>query len=82
MHPVVFRDALKIVTLLKSESMQTTIIREKLHQLIDELEDKKAEAIYTLLAEEQHTELQRRKLILSERERYLKGEAFPIARTK
>lgn len=54
--------------------METTIIRKKLHQLIDKLEDKKAEAIYTLLSEDVDNDLQRKKLILSEREKYLNGE--------
>ena len=32
--------------------MEIEIIRQKLHQFIDALEDKKAEAIYTLLENE------------------------------
>lgn len=54
--------------------MQTTIIREKLHQFIDSIEDKKAEAIYTLFEDEIDTDVLRRKLIQSEREKYLRGE--------
>lgn len=54
--------------------METTIIRKKLHQLIDEMGDKKAEAIYTLLSEDVNNDQQRQKLILSEREKYLRGE--------
>ncbi len=54
--------------------MQTTDIREKLHHFIDTIDDKKAEAIYTLLSEENDVEIQRRRLIQAEREVYLKGE--------
>ena len=49
-------------------------IRQKLHQFIDSIEDKRAEAIYTLLESEIDTDLQRRKLVMAEREKYLKGE--------
>ena len=54
--------------------METTIIRQKLHSFIDAIEDKKAEAIYTLFEEEIDTDKQRQKLILAERDKYLKGE--------
>ena len=54
--------------------MNTAGIREKLHHFIDTIEDKKAAAIYTLFENEMDTEAQRKKLILSERERYIKGE--------
>ena len=53
--------------------METTDIRRKLHQFIDSIEDKKAEAIYTLFEDEIDTDAQRRKLIQTERENYLKG---------
>ena len=53
--------------------MQTNI-RQKLHQFIDTIEDKKAEAIYTLLESEMDTDLQRHKLIMAEREKYINGE--------
>lgn len=53
--------------------MQTDI-RQKLHQFIDTIEDKKAEAIYTLLESEIDTDLQRHKLIMAEREKYINGE--------
>lgn len=46
--------------------MTTLIIREKLHQFIDIIEDKKAAAIYA--------SLQRKKLIVAEREKYIRGE--------
>ncbi len=54
--------------------MQTANIREKLHQFIDEMDDKKAEAFYTLLADENDAGAQRKKLVQAEREVYLKGE--------
>ena len=53
--------------------MQTSI-RQKLHQYIDSIEDKKAEAIYTLLESEIDTDLQRKRLVTAEREKYLHGE--------
>lgn len=55
-------------------NMETTGIRQKLHQFIDTIEDKKAEAIYTLFEDEIDTNVQRRKLIQAERENYLRGE--------
>ena len=54
--------------------MQTNTIREKVHHFIDTIDDKKAEAFYTLLSEENDVETQRRRLIKAEREAYLKGE--------
>ena len=54
--------------------METTVIRQKLHQFIDTIEDKKAQAIYTLFEDEIDTDVQRRKLIKAERENYLRGE--------
>ena len=54
--------------------MQTTSIRQKLHQFIDSIEDKKAEAIYTLFEDEIDTDVLRRKLIQAEREKYIRGE--------
>lgn len=54
--------------------METTSIRQKLHQFIDTIGDKKAEAIYTLFEDEIDTDAQRRKLIRAERENYLQGE--------
>jgi hypothetical protein len=53
--------------------MQTNI-RQKLHRFIDTIEDKKAEAIYTLLESEIDTDLQRHKLIMAEREKYINSE--------
>lgn len=54
--------------------METTSIRQKLHQFIDAIEDTKAEAIYTLFEDEIDTGVKRRKLIQAERENYLRGE--------
>jgi len=54
--------------------METTGIRQKLHQFIDTIEDKKAEAVYTLFEDEIDTDAHRRKLIQAERESYLRGE--------
>ncbi len=54
--------------------METTTTKQKLHQLIDTLEEKKVEAIYTLLEDEVNTDDYRRKLILAERTKYLAGE--------
>lgn len=51
-------------------------IREKLHQFIDSIEDKKAAAIYTLFEDEIENDVdaKRLNLIKEEREKYLKGE--------
>ena len=54
--------------------MQTSSIRQRLHQYIDSIEDKKVEAIYMLLENEIDTDTLRRKLIQIEREKYIKGE--------
>ena len=54
--------------------MQTTSLRQKLHQFIDTIEDKKAEAIYTLFEDEINSDDQRLKMIREEREKYLRGD--------
>lgn len=58
--------------------MSVTTIRQKLHQFIDAIEDRKAEAIYTLFEDEIDTDAQRRKLILAERKKHLNrhGKSF------
>ncbi|HEX5154727.1 MAG TPA: hypothetical protein VFW07_24940 [Parafilimonas sp.] len=58
--------------------MEATDIRKKLHEFIDTIEDKKAEAIYTLFEEEIDINAQRRKLVQAERQNYLlgKGKSF------
>lgn len=60
--------------------MNTTVVRKKLHDFIDSIGDKKAEAIYTLFEDEMDTDAQRKKLILSEREKYLRGEEKSYSR--
>jgi hypothetical protein len=54
--------------------MKIVQMRQKLHQFIDNMEDKKAEAIYTLLEDEMDAGLYRKKLIQQERQAYLAGE--------
>jgi hypothetical protein len=54
--------------------MSTTGIREKLHQYIDTIGDKKAAAIYALFEDDIDTDANRKRLILAEREKYLRGE--------
>ena len=54
--------------------MEIINIRQKLHQFIDTIEDKKAEAIYTLFEDEMNTDAKRRNLIQLEREKYLNEE--------
>ncbi len=54
--------------------MNTTGIRKKLHEFIDTIGDKKAEAIYTLFEDDIDTDAQRKRLIQSERKKYLMGE--------
>jgi hypothetical protein len=49
-------------------------IRQRLHQFIDSIEDKKAKAIYTLFADEIDNDEQRKKLIQAERKKYLQNE--------
>lgn len=53
--------------------MEISNIRQKLHQFIDAIEDKKAEAIYTLFEDEIDIDAYRKKLIQAERENYLLG---------
>lgn len=54
--------------------MTTLVIRKKLHQFIDVIEDKKAAAIYALLEDEMDGQTLRKKIIIAEREKYLKSE--------
>ena len=54
--------------------MEGIDIRQKLHELIDIVEDKKAEAIYTLLIDESDNDSKRKSLIQSERNKYLRNE--------
>jgi hypothetical protein len=62
------------LNLLQTVFMEIINIRQKLHQFIDMIEDKKAEAIYTLFEDEMNTDAKRRNLIQLEREKYLNEE--------
>lgn len=53
--------------------MQTNI-RQKLHDFIDSIDNKKAEAMYTIFENEIESDSHRRNLIRIEREKYLMGE--------
>ncbi len=52
--------------------MENIDIRQKLHQIIDTIEDKKVEAMYTLFEKEMDIESQRKILIQTEGQNYLK----------
>ncbi len=54
--------------------METEIIREKLHKIINEMDDQKAEAVYSLLMGEFETDSFRKQLIRFEREKFMRGE--------
>ena len=54
--------------------MEGLNIRQKLHDFIDAIEDKRAEAIYTLFEGEIDTDAQRKRLIQAERDKYYRGE--------
>ena len=54
--------------------METAIIREKLHKIINEMDDQKAEAVYSLLVGEPENDSFRRQLIRFEREKFMRGE--------
>lgn len=51
-----------------------TNIRQKLHQFIDTIADKKVAAMYALFEDEIDTDTRRRKLVQAERQKYLTGE--------
>jgi hypothetical protein len=53
--------------------MTATLNRKKIHQLIDDADDAKVNAIYVLLQNELENEDVRKKLILKEREDYYNG---------
>ena len=48
--------------------MDTIDIRQKLHQIIDSIEDKKVEAMYTLFEQEMDVESKRKILIQAEQQ--------------
>lgn len=54
--------------------METINIRQKLHEFIDTIEEKRAEAIYTLFEKEIDTDIYRKKVIQAERKKYLLGK--------
>jgi len=56
--------------------MEAINVRQKLHEFIDTIEDKRVEAIYTLFENEidTDTDTQRKKLIQAELGKYLRGE--------
>lgn len=54
--------------------MNTAAKRVQLHHMIDEIDDQKIDAFYTLFSNELEEEFRRKKIILSEREKYLKGD--------
>ncbi|MCW3111138.1 MAG: hypothetical protein JWQ09_5644 [Segetibacter sp.] len=54
--------------------MDGTNIRQKLHEFIDTIEDKKAEAIYTLFIDEIDIDAKRKRIVQAEREKYFNGE--------
>ena len=49
-------------------------MRKKLHQLIDEMNDEKTAAVFKLFEEKSDIDLQRKGLIMAERDRYLNGK--------
>ncbi len=53
--------------------MQSSLIKEKLHQFIDSIDDKRANAIYMLFEDEFDIEAKRKNLIMEDRVEYLKG---------
>jgi hypothetical protein len=48
---------------MKYKGMDTVVIRQKLHQFIDMIENTNAEAIYNLFANTMNTESQRKALV-------------------
>jgi hypothetical protein len=54
--------------------MEISNVRQRLHELIDTIEDKKAEAIYTLFIDEIDSDSYRRNLLEMERNKYLQAE--------
>ncbi len=54
--------------------MEISNVRQRLHEFIDTIEDKKAEAIYTLFIDEIDSDSSRRNLVQKERDKYLHEE--------
>lgn len=55
-------------------SVKTKMIREKLHQFVDTIEDKKAIALFSFFEDEMDIDSQRKKIIFAERKRVISGE--------
>lgn len=53
--------------------MQTATVKEKLHQFIDVVDDKRAQAIYMLFEDELELNDVRKNLIMEDRVSYLSG---------
>jgi hypothetical protein len=64
----------QMLKFVKKTTMEVIQMRQKLHEFIDSMEDKKAAAIYTLLENELDTGSYRKQLVLQERQAYLAGE--------
>ncbi len=54
--------------------MEASTVRQKLHEFIDTIEDKKAEAIYTLFIDEIDIDTNRKNLVEMERKKYLQEQ--------
>ncbi len=54
--------------------MEASTVRQRLHEFIDTIEDKKAEAIYTLFIDEIDIDTNRKNLVEMEREKYLQEQ--------
>ena len=57
--------------------MTTSSMRKKLHEIIDSVDDEKATAIYKIFSAEIDIDLDRRNLVMEERERYLSVKGKP-----
>lgn len=55
-------------------NMEAVQIREKLHQFIDAIEDKKVEAMYMLFENDIDADAARKKIVQLERTKFLNGE--------
>ncbi len=53
--------------------MESNILRAKLHEIIDKMDNKKVEVVYSLLTKEFETDSFRKQLIRYERDKFLRG---------
>lgn len=60
-------------TFVQTVFMDTIEIRKKLHEFIDSVNDRKAEAIFTIFENEIDTEISRKNLVMEERQKYIAG---------